>query len=68
MFTRALFNTHDLIRQHEILNQVAQLVDDGLIKTTLNQHLGRINAEHLKQAHAMLESQQVIGKIVLEGF
>lgn len=68
MFTRALFNTHDLIRQHEILNQVAQYVDQGLIKTTLNQHLGRINAEHLKQAHALLESQQVIGKIVLEGF
>lgn len=68
MFTRALFNTHDLIRQHEILNQVAKHVDEGLIKTTLNQHLGRINAEHLKQAHALLESQQVIGKIVLEGF
>lgn len=68
MFTRALFNTHDLIRQQEILNQVAQYVDQGLIKTTLNQHLGRINAAHLKQAHALLESQQVIGKIVLEDF
>ena len=68
MFTRALFNTHDLKRQHEILSQVAQYVDQGLIKTTINQQLGRINAANLKQAHAMLESQQVIGKIVLEGF
>lgn len=68
MFTRALFNTHDLNRQHEILNQVAQYVDQGLIKTTVNQQLGRINAANLKHAHAMLESQQVIGKIVLEGF
>lgn len=68
MFTRALFNTPDLARQQEILNQVAQYVDQGRIKTTLNQHLGRINAATLKQAHALLESQQVIGKIVLEGF
>lgn len=68
MFTRALFNTDDLNRQHEILNQVAQYVDQGLIKTTINQQLGRINAANLKQAHAMLESQQMIGKIVLEGF
>lgn len=68
MFTRALFNTPDLVRQQEILNQVAEYVDQGRIKTTLNQQLGRINAANLKQAHAMLESQQVIGKIVLEGF
>lgn len=68
MFTRALFNTHDLKRQHEILNQVAQYVDQGLIKTTINQQLGCINAANLKQAHTMLERQQVIGKIVLAGF
>lgn len=68
MFTRALFNTPDLIKQHEMLNQVAQYVDQGLIKTTVNHHLGTINANNLKQAHAMLESHQVIGKIVLEGF
>lgn len=68
MFTRALFNTPDLVRQQEILNQVAEYVDQGRIQTTLNQHLGHINPENLKQAHAMLESQQVIGKIVLEGF
>jgi zinc-binding alcohol dehydrogenase family protein len=68
MFTRALFNTPDLIKQHEMLNQIAQYVDQGLIKTTVNHHLGTINANNLKQAHAMLESHQVIGKIVLEGF
>jgi zinc-binding alcohol dehydrogenase family protein len=68
MFTRALFNTPDMIKQHEMLNQVAQYVDQGMIKTTVNHHLGVINANNLKQAHAMLESHQVIGKIVLEGF
>jgi NADPH:quinone reductase-like Zn-dependent oxidoreductase len=68
MFTRALFNTPDLIKQHEMLNQIAQYVDQGLIKTTVNHHLGTINANNLKQAHVMLESHQVIGKIVLEGF
>ena len=68
MFTRALFNTPDMIKQHEMLNLIAQYVDQGLIKTTVNHHLGLINANHLKQAHAMLENHQVVGKIVLEGF
>jgi Zinc-binding dehydrogenase len=47
---------------------VADLVDDGLIKTTLGTNLGRITAANLRQAHAQLESGTTIGKIVLEGF
>lgn len=68
MFTRPLFATADLIKQHDLLNEVARLVDQGLIKTTVQHHLGKINAHNLKAAHAMLESRRVIGKIVLEGF
>lgn len=68
MFTRALFNTADMQKQHELLNQMAELVEQGKIKTTLAQHLGKINAANLKRAHAMIESGTTIGKIVLEGF
>lgn len=68
MFTRSLFKTADRIKQHHILNEIAQLVDQGLIQSTVKNHLGAINAHHLKQAHAMLESGTSIGKIVLEGF
>ncbi|HVI87461.1 MAG TPA: zinc-binding alcohol dehydrogenase family protein [Dongiaceae bacterium] len=68
MFTRALFGTADLIRQHEILNEVADLVDKGVIKTTLAENFGPINAANLIRAHALLESGRSIGKIVLSGF
>lgn len=68
MFTRAMFGTRDLIMQHQILNQVAEMVDAGQIRTTLRQHLGTINAEHVGHAHRLIEQGTTIGKIVLEGF
>jgi zinc-binding alcohol dehydrogenase family protein len=68
MFTRSLYKTEDMIKQHQLLDRVAQLVDEGLLKTTLGEHYGTINAEHLKRAHAMIESGKARGKIVLEGF
>ncbi|MFJ3450511.1 zinc-binding alcohol dehydrogenase family protein [Pseudomonas sichuanensis] len=68
MFTRSLYKTEDMIKQHQLLDRVAQLVDDGVLKTTLGEHYGTISAEHLKRAHAMIESGKARGKIVLEGF
>ena len=47
---------------------VAQLVDAGLIRTTLDQRFGTINAENLKRAHALIESGKARGKLVLEGW
>jgi zinc-binding alcohol dehydrogenase family protein len=68
MFTRSLFNTPDLQAQHHILAEVAALVDNGVVQTTVAEHYGRINAENLRRAHALLESGKSRGKIVLEGF
>jgi zinc-binding alcohol dehydrogenase family protein len=68
MFTRALFETPDMIRQHEILNEAADLVDAGTLKTTISDHFGVISATNLKRAHALIESNKAKGKIVLEGF
>ncbi|TCI02162.1 zinc-binding alcohol dehydrogenase family protein [Corallincola luteus] len=68
MFTRSLFQTEDMQSQHDLLNQVAALIDSGLIKSTVGQHFGQINATNLKRAHAVLETQTAKGKIVLEGF
>jgi hypothetical protein len=44
------------------------MVDAGIIRTTVGEHFGCINAQNLKRAHALLESGQAKGKIVLEGF
>ncbi|MDP9942072.1 zinc-binding alcohol dehydrogenase family protein [Ectopseudomonas alcaliphila] len=68
MFTRALYQTADMIEQHRLLERVSDLVDAGVIKTTLGEHFGTINAANLRRAHALLESGKAKGKIVLEGF
>ncbi|MEZ0169031.1 zinc-binding alcohol dehydrogenase family protein [Microvirga sp. TS319] len=68
MFTRSTFQTADMERQHEILNEAAHLVDDGTIRTTLADVMGPIDAAHLRKAHAFIESNRARGKIVLAGF
>ncbi|WP_161867289.1 zinc-binding alcohol dehydrogenase family protein [Pseudomonas yangonensis] len=68
MFTRSLYQTDDMIEQHRLLQRVSGLVDSGVIRTTLGEHFGTINAANLRCAHALLESGKAKGKIVLEGF
>lgn len=68
MFTRSLFQTPDMQRQHEILDEAAALIDDGTLRTTLAESLGPITAANLRRAHQMLERGRTIGKLVLEGF
>lgn len=68
VFTRPLLGTPDMIAQHVILERLADLVDEGRIRTTLRHHLGPINAANLIRAHRMIESGHTHGKIVLEGF
>ena len=68
MFTRSMFQTDDMIEQHNILNEVSELIDNGTVRTTLGENFGAINAENLRKAHAFLETGKAKGKIVLEGF
>lgn len=68
MFTRSLFGTPDIEKQHDLLNEISALVDAGKITSTLTESFGRIDAANLKRAHALLESGKAKGKIVLVGF
>ena len=68
MFTRAMYGTPDLVRQHEILTRVAELVDLGRLRSTWTETLGTINAANLREAHRRLESGSAIGKITLAGW
>jgi zinc-binding alcohol dehydrogenase family protein len=68
VFTRPNFQSADLIAQHQILNRIAALVDEGVIQTTLTQRLAPFNAATLRQAHALVEQGDMIGKIAVEGF
>lgn len=68
MFARSMLQTPDMIKQHHLLTDVAKMIDAGEIKTTIAHHLGTITAEHLRDAHQMLENCQAHGKVVLEGW
>ncbi len=68
MSTRPLYQTADLIEQHHLLNSVTNLVEQGIIQTTLTERLSPINAANLRKAHSNVETGRTIGKIVLEQF
>jgi len=65
MFTRAMFTTATIARQHALLRRVAELVDRGDIKHTLTQRIDGINAASLIKAHALVEAGNMIGKVVV---
>ncbi|MTH14747.1 zinc-binding alcohol dehydrogenase family protein [Flavobacterium sp. LC2016-01] len=66
MYTRSMFQTEDMIEQHHILNKIADLLDEGVLKTTLNLTLNGLTADNLKKAHQLLESGRTIGKIAIK--
>ena len=68
MFTRSLFETEDMVKQHELLNAVSEMIEKGSLKTTYNKAMGRINADNLRKAHIAIETGSTYGKIVLAEF
>ncbi|GAA5505446.1 zinc-binding alcohol dehydrogenase family protein [Novipirellula caenicola] len=68
MFARSMFQTDDIEKQHQLLNRVSELIDDGTLISTVNNNLGMISVDSLKKAHAEQESGRTIGKNVLDGF
>lgn len=68
MFARAMFETPDMIEQHKLLSYVANEIDTGRIRTTLDQVLSPINAENILAAHALIETGTAKGKIVVQHF
>ncbi len=67
MFTRSLFQTDDMIEQHRLLTEVAALVDQGQVRTTLTERGGVLTATSLAAAHRRVESGTMLGKIALDG-
>ncbi|OII18866.1 zinc-binding alcohol dehydrogenase family protein [Curtobacterium sp. MCBA15_013] len=65
MFARSLHQANDMHRQHELLDTVADLVDSGRVRHTATTVLRPISAETLREAHALVESGRVIGKVVV---
>ena len=68
MFTRSMYQTADMIAQHDALERVAELVDAGSLRTTLTTELSPFSAATLRRAHAMVEDGHMTGKVVVSGF
>ncbi|WP_340108677.1 zinc-binding alcohol dehydrogenase family protein [Pikeienuella sp. HZG-20] len=68
MFARAMHQTPDMIEQHRLLSYVADEIDAGRIRTTLDTVLRPINAETMREAHRLVETGSARGKVVVEGF
>ncbi|WP_245923667.1 zinc-binding alcohol dehydrogenase family protein [Paractinoplanes atraurantiacus] len=64
MFTRALYDPASQA-QHDILSQVAALVDKGVLHTTLTRRIEGIDAAGLREAHAIVEAGSAVGKTVV---
>ncbi|MEU8820278.1 zinc-binding alcohol dehydrogenase family protein [Actinoplanes sp. NPDC048796] len=64
MFTRSLYDPTSHA-QHDILRQVAELVDKGVLHTTLTTRVEGIDAAGLREAHAIVEAGSAIGKTVV---
>ncbi|WP_211223126.1 zinc-binding alcohol dehydrogenase family protein [Propionicicella superfundia] len=66
MFTRPVYRTASRIRQHELLTEVARMVDAGALRTTLGTVLHGLSADVLREGHRLIETGRTTGKIVVE--
>ncbi|MDH5592230.1 MAG: zinc-binding dehydrogenase, partial [Gammaproteobacteria bacterium] len=65
MFTRPMFNTDDLIAQHQVLQRIADLLDEGKLVTTLTETVGPMTADNITKAHHQIGLGTTIGKLAL---
>ncbi len=65
MYTKSYYHTDDMITQHEILDEIAEILDNGQLKCTLTKSLSPLNAKKLREAHKLVESGHMIGKVVV---
>jgi zinc-binding alcohol dehydrogenase family protein len=68
MFGRSRPQSANMREQGRLLNEVAKMVDAGLVRSTARTNIGLIDASNLKRAHSLVESGKTIGKVVLSGF
>lgn len=63
--SRPFFGGVDMIAHHRILNEISALTDAGVLRSTMAQQLGQLAPESLLDAHRLVESGRMIGKVVL---
>lgn len=64
MFTRPMFG-YDMEYQGALLAEAAKMVDAGDLKTTLTTAIHGFDADGLREAHRLVESGRMVGKVVV---
>ena len=67
MFARAMHQTPDMIAQHHLLTWIAERIDAGAFQTTVSEVLTPIDAAMMREAHRLVETGRMTGKVVVAG-
>src|SRR5690606_39661862 len=65
MYTRSMYQTADMARQGEILNEVAKLVDNGVVESSLSETLHGLSVESITEAHRKVLDGHMRGTVVV---
>lgn len=65
MYTRSMYQTADMARQGEILNEVAKLVENGVVESSLSETLQGLSVESISEAHRKVLDGHMRGKVVV---
>lgn len=65
MYTRSMFQTEDIEEQGKLLSEIARLMDEGEITSTLQETLDGLTVENIRQMHIKQASGTMMGKQVL---
>ena len=66
MYTRSMYQTADMARQGEILNEVANLVENGVVESSLSETLQGLSVESISEAHRKVLDGHMRGKVVVQ--
>ncbi len=64
--TRQHFGGADMIAHHKILDEISSLAEAGVLRSTATTELGPLTPTSLREAHALVESGRMLGKVVLD--
>lgn len=65
MFARPLNQTDDMIKHHEYLEDITNKVEQNIYQPTTTKVIEGLTTENIYQAHQILESNTMIGKLVI---
>ncbi|MCY1075919.1 zinc-binding dehydrogenase [Archangium lansingense] len=63
MFSKSMYKTRDLASQQTILDRVADLLDEGVLTSTLTVDAGVLEPAALAEAHRTVASGKMVGKL-----